>query len=122
VYFPISDWFPAFLLTLAVEAPIVMLFARRFEADPIRLAVIVLFANLATHLAVWYVITQMLLVNTWQYLVVAESWAIAAEALVYWAVFRGLRLTGAIGMATIANLASFAAGRALAVIWPHVFG
>lgn len=122
MYFPISDWFPAFLLTLAVEAPIVMLFARRFEADPIRLAVIVLFANLATHLAVWYVITQMLLVNTWQYLVVAESWAIAAEALVYWAVFRGLRLTGAIGMATIANLASFAAGRALAVIWPHVFG
>ena len=121
MYFPISDWFPAFLLTIAVEAPIVILLARRFEANLIRLAIIVLFANLATHLAVWYVITQLLLVATWQYLVVAESWAIAAEAIVYWAVFRGLRPTAAIGITTIANLASFAAGRALTALWPHAF-
>jgi hypothetical protein len=122
VYFPISEWFPAFLLTLAVEAPIVLLLVRRAEPDLFRLAVIVLFANLATHLAVWYVITQLLLVGSWQYLVVAESWAVAAEAIVYWAALRGLRLTSAAVVATVANLASFAAGRALAALWPHVFG
>ena len=122
MYFPISDWLPAFLLTLAVEAPIVAILVRRIETDLLRLGVIVLVANLATHLAVWYVITQLLLVSTWQYLLVAESWAIVAEAVVYWAAFRGLRLINAAGVALVANLASFAAGRVLAVIWPHAFG
>ena len=84
--------------------------------------IIVLFGNLATHLVVWYVITQLLLVGTWQYLVTAESWAVAAEALVYWAAFRGLRPTAALGVAVVANLASFAAGRLVALGWPHVMG
>jgi hypothetical protein len=121
MYFSISDWLPAFLLTLAVEAPIVAIVVRRVEVDLLRLGVIFLVANLATHLAVWYVITQVLLVGTWQYLLVAESWAIVAEAVVYWAAFRGLRLANAAAVALLANLASFAAGRLLAFVWPHVF-
>ena len=122
MYFPISDWLPAFLLTLAVEAPIVAIILRRFEPDLIRLGILVLFANLATHLAVWYVITQLLLVDTWPYLLVAETWAIAAEAVLYWAAIRGLRPTSSIGVALIVNLASFAAGRTLVAIWPHAIG
>lgn len=116
MYFPIEDWLPAFLLTVAIETPIVAAVLRRLAPDLVRLVVVVLIGNLATHLAVWYVVTQLLLVGTWQYLLAAESWAIAAEALLYWAVFRGLRPATAIGVALVANLASFAAGRLLAVI------
>jgi hypothetical protein len=125
MFFPIEDWFPAFLLTVAVETPIVALLLWRLERalarDLVRLVVVVVFANLATHLAVWYVFTQLLLVDTWQYLVVAEAWAFVGEALVYWAAFRGLRFASAAAVALVANLASFAAGRLLAVVWPHVF-
>ena len=121
MYFPITDWLPAFLLTIAVEVPIAVWALRRFDRDLPRLVLLVLFANLATHLAVWYVITQLLLVGTWQYLLVAESWAVAAEALFYWAAFGGLRPARALAVAAIANLASFAAGRVLATIWPQAF-
>jgi hypothetical protein len=122
MYFPITDWLPAFVLTLAIEMPIAVAALRGFDRDLARLVLLVLFANLATHLAVWYVITQLLMVGTWQYLLAAEVWAIAAEALIYWAAFGGLRLTRAVAVAGVANLASFAAGRALAGIWPQVFG
>jgi len=121
MYFPISDWFPAFLLTLAVEAPIVAFLVRRAEPDLLRLGVLIVFANLATHLVVWYVITQLLLVGTLGYTLVAETWATAAEAVFYKAAIRGLSVRRAIAVAVAANAASWAVGRLMGGLWPDLF-
>ena len=121
MYFPISDWFPAFLLTLAVEAPIVAFLLRRAEPDLLRLGVLIVFANLATHLVVWYVITQLLLVGTLGYTLVAETWATGAEAVFFKAAIRGLSFRRAIAVAVAANAASWLAGRLIGELWPELF-
>jgi hypothetical protein len=113
-FFPVSSWFPAFVLTLAVEAPIVLAFVRPPRSELPRFVVLVLFANLATHLAVWFVLTQLFLLGTPEYLLVAESWAIAAEAVFYLAAFRGLTAGRAATLALVANLASALVGRLVA--------
>ena len=111
MYFPISDWFAAFILTVAVEAPIVAYLLRRHQPDLVRLVVLIVFANLATHLAVWYVLTQPLEIGTPEYTLVAESWAFAAEALFYWASIRHLSARRAVAVSLVANLSSFVVGR-----------
>jgi hypothetical protein len=120
MYFPISAWFLAFVVTLLVEAPIVVALLRR--VDLVRLGIVVTFANLATHLALWYVFTQLLPVGTWQYLLVGEATAVLGEAVVYWAAVRALALRRALAVAVVANVASFAAGRLLVALWPRAFG
>ena len=79
MYLPISSWFVAFALTLLVELPVVLAMLRREEPNLARLAVLVVFVNLATHLVVWYVATQLLRVGTIEYVIAAEAWAIGAE-------------------------------------------
>jgi hypothetical protein len=76
----VEEWFSAFLPTIVVEVPIVVVMLRRSEPDLARLAGIALFANLASHPAVWFVFTQLFLVGTPEYLVAAEGWAVAIEA------------------------------------------
>jgi hypothetical protein len=122
MYFPISGWFAAFVLTLAVEAPIVVFLLRRAAPDLVRLGVLVVFANLATHLAVWYVFTQLLLVGTPSYTLVAETWAIAAEAAFYWAAIHGLSMRRAAVVAITANVASYVVGLVIGQLWPEPFG
>ena len=121
MFFPVSDWLAAFVLTLAIEVPLVAFLVRRVESDLIRLVILIVFANLATHLAVWYVITQLLLVGTPGYTLVAETWAFAAEAVFYWAAIRGLSFRRAIYVALVANLSSFVVGRLIVVPWPDLF-
>jgi hypothetical protein len=121
VFFPADAWFRAFLLTLAVEAPIVALLLRRLEPSRTRLLVLVLFANLATHPAVWFVFTQLFLIGTPGYVVAAEGWAVGAEAVFYWSAFRGVSVRRAIAVSLVANLASFLAGRLLVAVWPDLF-
>jgi hypothetical protein len=121
VFFPVSSWFAAFVVTVAVEAPIVVLLLRGFERDLVRLGIFIVVANLATHLAVWYVITQLLLIGTLEYIAVAEIWAMAGEAILYWAAIGGLSIRRAVAVAVIANLASFMAGRLIGLVWPEVF-
>lgn len=121
MFFPIADWFPAFVVTLAIEAVIVTALLRGY-LDLVRLGVIIVFANLATHLAVWYVVTQLLTVNTPEYLVVAEVSATAAEALIFWAAIRGVSPGRALVVAVVANAASFGVGRFIGRMWPDVFG
>jgi hypothetical protein len=53
---------------------------------------------------------------------VAESWAIAVEALFYAVAFRGLDPRRAIAVALVANAASFTAGRIVGDLWLEVFG
>lgn len=121
MFFPVSAWFAAFVLTLSVETPVVVLFLRREEPNLVRLGILIVFANLATHLAVWYVITQLLLVGTLGYTLVAETWAIAAEAVLYWAAIRGLTARRAIAVAVVANGLSFLAGLLIGESWVELF-
>ena len=122
MFFPAAGWFAAFLLTLAIEIPIAGYLLRRVEPDRVRLMILIAFANLATHPIVWYVITQLFLIGTWEYLLVAESWAVAVEALFYAVAFRGIGPRRAIAVAVIANAASFIAGAIVGNRWPEVFG
>ncbi len=122
MFFPAAGWFAAFLLTLAIEIPIAGYLLRRVERDRVRLVILLIFANLATHPVVWYVMTQLFLVGTWEYFLAAESWAVAVEALFYAAAFRGLDPRRAIAVAVLANAASFVAGWIAGNLWPEVFG
>ena len=122
MFFPVEHWFRAFLLTLAVEAPIAAYLLRRAEPDRVRLVLLAAFASLATHPIVWYVWTQPFLVGTPEYLVVAESWAVGVEAVFYWAAFRRAGPFRAIIVSLVANAASFLAGIVVGTIWPGVFG
>ena len=120
MFFPVSEWFPAFVLTIAVEAPIVAVLLRSTGYEPLRVAVLFVFANLATHLVVWYVLTDLLVVGTAEYVAVAEGWAIAAEAIFYAAAFREISARRAVTVSVVANLASFVAGRVLVGFWPDL--
>jgi hypothetical protein len=121
MFIPVDLWFRAFLLTLAVEVPVAATFLVRWEPSRSRLVVLVVFANLASHPAVWFVFTQLLLLGTPTYVLVAEGWAIACEAVFYLAVFRGLPWRWAIGISVAANVASFLVGRLVVAVWPGLF-
>jgi hypothetical protein len=121
VFFPAGDWFAAFLLTLAVEVPVATLLLRRDEPNLLRVAALVVFANLVTHPLVWYVWSQVFLIGTAEYVIAAEAWAILAEAIFYLVVVRGIRPSRALAVAAVANVASFAAGRVVTQLWPEVF-
>src|ERR1700704_1421887 len=121
MYFPISEWFPAFVVTLAVEVPLVAMLVRRVESDLVRLGILIVFANLATHLAVWYVFPQLLTIGPPAYTLIAETWAIAAEAVFYWAAIRGLSAPRAVTVSLVANLSSFVVGRLVVTVWPDLF-
>lgn len=120
MFFPISSWFPAFAATLLIEAPIVGLLFRGVAQNLGALAVVFVFANLATHLALWYVATQILMPGSLEYLLAGEGWAIGGEALLFWAAIPGLSPRRALLAAVAANLASFALGLAVQSVWPDI--
>jgi hypothetical protein len=121
MYFPVSGWFAAFVLTLAIEIPIVLFLLRRAEPDRVRLVVLIVFANLATHPVVWFVMPQLLLVGTPTFTLVVEGWAMAAEAVFYAVAIRCLSPRRAIVVAVTANAASWLAGRVIGQVWPELF-
>lgn len=121
MYFPVSGWFAAFVLTLAVEAPIVVFLLRQVEPNLLRLGVLIVAANLATHPVVWFVIPQLLVVGTPGFTLVAETWAIAVEAVFYAAAILGLSARRTIAVAAVANATSWLAGRVIGGLWPDVF-
>jgi hypothetical protein len=110
VFFPVEEWFAAFILTLIVETPIVVAVLRRREPDLVRLALIAVIANLATHPAVWFVFTQLFLVGTPEYVLAAEAWAVVVEAAVYLVVIRGVGPRRAVTASGLANGASIVVG------------
>jgi len=122
MYFPVSAWFAAFVLTVAIEAPIVWLFLRRQEPDLLRLGLLIVFANLVTHPAVWFIWTQLFLVGTASYTLASETWAVVAEAVFYWATIKGLSVRRAAVTALVANVASFLVGLVVGELWPGLFG
>lgn len=120
MFFPITEWARAFALTIVIEAPIVWVMLRPATSDAIRFGVLFITLNLATHLAVWYVLTQPFLIGTLEYAVAAESWAIAAETLFYAVAFPALSARRAFVVATAANLTSFLVGRIVVELWPDL--
>ena len=119
MFFPVSSWFAAFTLTLAVEVPIVAAFARPARPELLRLVFLVVVVNLATHLTVWYVLTQLLLVGTREYVLVAEAWAIGVEAAFYAAAVPALPPRRALALAVVANGASALLGRLVTGVLPE---
>lgn len=111
MFFPVSEWFPAFVLTLAVELPIAGTLLAAAEPSIVRRFAAVSYANLASHLAVWYVLTQLLEVGSAAYLACAEGWAVLSEALFYGLVLRDVSPRRALIAAVVANATSFLVGR-----------
>ena len=121
MFFPVSAWFPAFVLTVIIEAPIVWLVLRRQEPGVPRLALLVVFANLATHPAVWFVFTQLFTIGTPEYTLAAEAWAAGAEAVFYVVALRGVSPFRAIVASLAANAGSFVAGLLIGGLSPGIF-
>ena len=101
-------WLIAFLLTLAVELPIVLVVLRR-ETSPGRILAAGLAANLMTHPVVWFLLPR-LFSSYLVYLLVAELGAFLAEALVYRAALRPLSRRMAVSASALANAASLGLG------------
>lgn len=122
MFIPVGDWLPAFLLTLAVEVPIVVLLLGSAMPDRGRLAALAVFASLATHPAVWFVFTQLFLIGTLEYALVAEAWAIGVEAVFYAVAIEGVSLRRAALVSLAANAASFLAGRLIGAFAVGILG
>jgi len=122
MFFPVSEWFPSFLITLAVEIPVGWLLLRSDEPSTVRVVALVAFANLASHPSVWFVFTQLFLVGTAEYVLAAEVWAVAVEALFYAITIAGLKPSRALVASLAANAASFLVGRILTQGWLGVTG
>jgi hypothetical protein len=121
MFFPVSGWFVAVVLTVAIEMPIAAWILRRAEPDLARRLALIVFANLVTHPAVWWVFSQLFLVGTLEYTLAAEGWAVGAEAAFYAVTIRDLGPRRAIVVAILANGASFAIGRVVGAISPDLF-
>jgi hypothetical protein len=121
MFFPVSGWFAAFVTTLVIELPIAGWFLRPAEPSLVRRLVLVTYANLATHVAVWYVFSQLFLIGTIEYVLAAETWAIGAEAAFFVFAFQGLGARRAMVIALVANGMSFGFGRIVGGIWPELF-
>ncbi len=118
MFIPVDIWFRAFLLTLAIEAPIAIVLLGTWEPSRARLLALVVFANLASHPAVWFIFSQVLDVGTANYVAVVEAWAVGCEALFYLTVIRGLPVRRAVLASVVANAASFVAGLVVVAVWP----
>lgn len=109
----IWHWFAAFLLTLAVETPLVAVLLRPCEGRLGRRVLIAVFASLATHPIVWFIFPA-LPFAPWPRFLASELWAIVTEALFFGLAVRGLSTPRAAATSLAANTASALCGLALA--------
>jgi hypothetical protein len=107
-------WFVAFLVTVAVEAPIVVALTRDLAARAPRRFLLAVFAQLATHPLVWFVFPRLVGLTGRSSLLLSELWAWLGEAAFYATVFSDLSPARALGVSALANGASIAAGLLLA--------
>ena len=104
-------WAKAFLVTFALEAPIAGYLFRAEEPSVARRLTLVLFANLVTHPAVWFLF-PLLPIDPYVALASSEAWAVVLEAWFYAVVFRA-PIVRAGGISALCNGSSFAAGLVL---------
>lgn len=106
------DWLRAFVITNAVELPIVVGYVLAPSALKVgRRVSVSLFVQLASHPAVWFIFPR-LGMTYWVTVVVSELWAFLSEAAFYGLVLRVPPRRAVIG-ALAANAASFGTGLAL---------
>jgi hypothetical protein len=103
-------WLVAFLITVAVEAPIVLALTRGLPTRAPRRFLLVAFAQLATHPLVWFVFPRIAGLTGRTSAALSELWAWLAEALLYALVLPNLGPVRALGISAVANGASVAAG------------
>jgi hypothetical protein len=104
----VAEWARVFALTLAVEMVVAVPLLGR-EQRLARRSAAVLFAQLATHPLVWFVLPELRL-GRLPFLVLAESWAVVAELTLYRLVFPALSWSRALAVSALANGASAALG------------
>jgi hypothetical protein len=103
-----AHWALAFAATLLMELLVAVPLLRQVGATWTRRAAAVTLANLASHPLVWFVLPRA--VARSDFPILAEAWAVAAEAAVYALVFPAGGLTRAVGVSAVANAASFVGG------------
>ncbi len=106
-------WLFAFLVTAAVETPIVLYLTGDRGMGAGRRAGLIVFAQLATHPLVWFVFPRIAGLTGYSAMALSELWAWLAEAVFYGLVFPGIGASRAIGISALANAASILAGVAL---------
>jgi hypothetical protein len=105
-------WLKAFALTLIIECSVVFFIFRQVLAPACpkwRQFSLMVFANLATHPAVWFIFPE-LPVGPWLSLGLSEGYAVGAEAFIYALVFPGVSWERATVASLAANAASFGIG------------
>jgi hypothetical protein len=102
-------WLRAFLLTVGVELLVAGLLLRRDEPSLLRRGGLIVFAQVASHPAVWFIFPE-LRMGSEKTLVLSEGWAVLSEALFYGLAFRGLGGRRAFGVAALANGVSYGVG------------
>jgi hypothetical protein len=110
----VAAWLRAFVCTIVLETPVVVWLTRDVDFSTARRIAIAVFANLATHPVVWFVIMPydhpLFGLGDGARLAIAETWAFAVEAAVYFVVFHKLSASRAVAVSALANGFSFAAG------------
>lgn len=106
-----AAWLRAFLLTAAIELPVVLVATRRLtHVSRWRRALLALFAQLSTHPLVWFVFPRIAGITGGTAVILAELWAWFGEALFYFVALAELGTWEALGIAGVANALSFAIG------------
>jgi hypothetical protein len=107
----VALWARAFALTVGSELLIATWFLPR-EATRSRRMGAVVFANVASHPAVWFVFPE--LFSSWHVaLVTSELWALGSELLIYRLVFPTLEWRKALAASALANGGSLLLGLVL---------
>ncbi len=106
-------WFVAFLITVAVEVPIVVTLTRGHPIGARRRTLIAIFAQLVTHPLVWFVFPRLVGLTGRSSLALSELWAWLAEAGFYGVVLTGISPARALGVSAVANATSILVGLAV---------
>jgi hypothetical protein len=109
----VKAWLMAFLVTVAVEVPIVVWLTRAYPAGAPRRAALAVFAQLATHPLVWFVFPRIVGLTGRTSLLLSETWAWLGETGFYLAALPGLPVARAMATSALANAASIAVGLAV---------
>jgi hypothetical protein len=102
-------WLIAFLVTSAVEVPLVVALTRGTEPSAPRRAALALFAQLATHPLVWFVFPYIVGLRGSTAMLLSEIWAFGAESVLYALTLR-IGVTRAAAISALANGASILVG------------
>lgn len=111
-------WLSAFLFTAAVEVPVVILLLRSTGKPVWRLLILAIVAQCASHPAVWFIFPTLGL-KYWNMILVAESWAVLSETVIYFGLNDKVKLSRALLVSLFANGMSYGFGLASQIAARH---